>query len=98
MTDEIKKASDYVNSPDGGIAVIIARHPCVIAYPDEAVPEKIRVEVTDACIECNVCLERFECPALYHDPELGRVNVNRELCVDCGVCIQVCPKGAIVEA
>jgi indolepyruvate ferredoxin oxidoreductase alpha subunit len=98
MTDMIKKASDYVNSPDGGIAVIIARHPCVIAYPEEAVPEKIHVEVTDACVECNVCLERFECPALYHDQGLGRVNVNRELCVDCGVCIQVCPKGAIVEA
>jgi indolepyruvate ferredoxin oxidoreductase, alpha subunit len=98
MTDAIKKASKYVNSPDGGIAVIIARHPCVIAYPEEGIPEKIRVEVTDACVECNVCLESFECPALYHDQELGRVNVNRDLCVDCGVCIQVCPKGAIVEA
>jgi len=97
MTDAIKKASKYVASPDGEIAVIIARHPCVIAYPEEAVPEKKRVEVTDACVECNVCLEKFECPALYHDQELGRVNVNRDLCVDCGVCIQVCPKGAIVE-
>jgi indolepyruvate ferredoxin oxidoreductase alpha subunit len=97
MTNVIKKASDYVNRPDGGIAVIIARHPCVIAYPDEAIPEKKRVEVTDDCVECNLCLERFECPALYHDQELERVNINRELCVDCGVCIQVCPKGAIVE-
>jgi len=97
MTDMIKTASKYVSSPDGGIAVIIARHPCVIAYPEEGIPEKIRVEVTDACVECNVCLESFECPALYHDQGLGRVNVNRDLCVDCGVCIQVCPKGAIVE-
>jgi indolepyruvate ferredoxin oxidoreductase, alpha subunit len=98
MTDVIKKASKYVDSPNGGIAVIIARHPCVIAYPEEAIPKKIRVEVTDACVECNICLENFECPALYHDQDLGRVNVNRDLCVDCGVCIQVCPKGAIVEA
>lgn len=98
MSDAIKKASDHVNNPNGGIAVIIARHPCVIAYPEEGIPEKKRVEVTDDCVECNYCLERFECPALYHDPELGRVNINRDLCVDCGVCIQVCPKGAIVEA
>jgi indolepyruvate ferredoxin oxidoreductase alpha subunit len=98
MTDAIRKASHYVNSADGGIAVIIARHPCVIAYPEEAIPHKERVEVTDACVECNLCLERFECPALYHDEKLGRVTINRELCVDCGVCIQVCPKGAIVKA
>ncbi len=98
MTNVIKKAFDYVNNPEGGIAVIIARHPCVIAYPEEAVPERKRVEVTDDCVECDLCLERFECPALYHDQELGRVNVNRELCVNCGLCIQVCPKGAIVEA
>jgi indolepyruvate ferredoxin oxidoreductase alpha subunit len=98
MIGVIKKASDYVNDPEGGIAVIIARHPCVIAYPEEAIPERKRVEVTDDCVECNFCLERFECPALYHDQELGRVNVNRELCVDCGLCIQICPKGAIVEA
>jgi indolepyruvate ferredoxin oxidoreductase alpha subunit len=98
MTNLIKKASNYVNSLEGGIAVIIARHPCVIAYPEEAIPERKRVEVTDDCVECNFCLERFECPALYHDQALGRVSINRELCVNCGLCIQVCPKGAIVEA
>ena len=97
MTSMIKKASDFVNEPEGGIAVIIARHPCVIAYPDMAIPQKKKVTITDDCVECNLCLDRFECPALYHDQELGRVNINREICVDCGVCIQVCPKEAIVE-
>ena len=98
MTSVIKKAADYVNEPKGGIAVIIARHPCIIAYPDKAIPQKKKVTITDDCVECNFCLDRFECPALYQDQELGRVNINREICVDCGVCIQVCPKGAIVEA
>ncbi len=98
MTGVLKKAATYVSSPDGGIAVIIARHPCVIAYPEEAIEKKTRVTITDDCTECNLCLERFECPALYHDDELGRTNINRDLCVDCGVCLQVCPKGAIVEA
>ncbi len=97
-TSLLKKAVKYVNDPGGGIAVIIARHPCVIAYPDRAIPQKKKVIITDDCVECNFCLDRFECPALYHDTELGRVNINREICVDCGVCIQVCPKGAIVEA
>ncbi len=97
MTSAIKKAADYIDQPEGGIAVIIARHPCVIAYPDIALTEKRRVTITDDCMECNLCLDRFECPALYHDQELGRVSINRMICVDCGVCIHVCPKGAIVE-
>ena len=96
-TSVLKKAVKYVEDPQGGMAVIIARHPCVIAYPDKAISQKKKVTITDDCIECNFCLDRFECPALFHDAELGRVNINRALCVDCGVCIQVCPKGAIVE-
>jgi indolepyruvate ferredoxin oxidoreductase, alpha subunit len=97
-TKMIKKANEYVNDPDGGIAVIIARHPCVIAYRDKAIPEPIKVTVTDDCEECNLCLDRFECPALYKDEELGRVAVNQALCTGCGVCLQICPKGAIVAA
>ncbi len=98
MTKLLKKATEYVNSSTGGIAVIIARHPCVIAYPKEAITERKMVMVTDDCTECNFCLERFECPALYHDEELGRTNINQSLCTQCGVCLQICPKGAIVEA
>jgi len=97
-TSLLKKAVKYVKDTKGGIAVIIARHPCIIAYPDEAIPQKIKVTITDDCVECNFCLDRFECPALYHNEDIGRVDINREICVDCGVCIQICPKGAIVEA
>jgi indolepyruvate ferredoxin oxidoreductase alpha subunit len=98
MTALIKKATKYVQGPKGGIAVIIARHPCLIAYRHEAIPERKRITVTDACVECNYCIERFECPALYHDDALGRTAVNPTLCSGCGVCLAVCPKGAIVEA
>ena len=97
MGSLMKKATQYVESPEGGIAVIIARHPCIIAYRGEAVPERIPVEVTDDCTDCNFCLDRFECPALYHDDDLGRTRINQALCVQCGVCLQVCPKGAIVR-
>jgi indolepyruvate ferredoxin oxidoreductase alpha subunit len=97
MTGALKKATEYVKEPQGGIAVIIARHPCLIAYREKALPQKKRVTVTDKCTECNFCTDRFECPALYHDQELGHTNINRQICSDCGVCLQVCPKGAIEE-
>ena len=96
MTALLKEATQYVNDPAGGIAVIIASHPCIIAYKEEAIAEKKLVRVTEECVECNFCLDRFECPALYKDEELGRTAVNETLCVGCGVCVEVCPKNAIV--
>ncbi|MDD5204057.1 MAG: indolepyruvate ferredoxin oxidoreductase subunit alpha [Desulfobacterales bacterium] len=95
MTESLKKASEYIREPEGGIAVLIARHPCLIAYRDNDARRK--VTVTDKCAQCNFCLDRFECPALYLDQNLGRVNINRQICSDCGVCLQICPKGAIEE-
>ena len=98
MNEVLKKAADYVNEPEGGIAVIIARHPCLIAYKEDAIPERKRVIISDKCVECNFCIERFECPAIYHDQALGRTNINAQICSGCGVCLSICPKGAIVEA
>ena len=98
MTSLVKKAAQYTREPSGGIAVIIARHPCIIAYRQHALPDRKKVVVTDDCVECNLCLERFECPALYHDDGTGRTAVDQALCVGCGVCLNVCPKEAIVEA
>ena len=97
MNDTLKKAAEYVKEPEGGVAVIIARHPCLIAYREEAIQEKKKVVITDDCVECNFCIERFECPAIYHDQELGRTNINPQICSGCGVCLAVCPKDAIVE-
>jgi indolepyruvate ferredoxin oxidoreductase alpha subunit len=70
MTEVLKKAAEYIEEPEGGIAVIIARHPCLIAYRAEAIPEKKKVTVTEECAECNFCIDRFECPAIYHDQGL----------------------------
>lgn len=96
MTSTLKKAAEYIQEPEGGIAVIISRHPCLIAYREEAGPRK-KVTITEDCTECNFCLDRFECPALYHDEELGHTHIDASLCCGCGVCLEVCPKGAIVE-
>jgi indolepyruvate ferredoxin oxidoreductase, alpha subunit len=97
MGNVLKRAISYTEEPEGGIAVVIARHPCVIAYRGEAIPERIAVRITEDCDQCGLCIQRFECPALYNDEELGRTQVNRRICVQCGLCMAVCPRGAIVR-
>jgi len=96
MRRTLKKAFAYTKEPAGGIAVIIARHPCIIAYRDQAMANSKEITVTDDCIACNHCIDRFECPALFHDDARDQTAINPALCIGCGVCIDVCPKGAIV--
>jgi indolepyruvate ferredoxin oxidoreductase alpha subunit len=94
----LKEAREYTQKKDGGIAVIIARHPCLIRYPDVCQDKRVRVEITGECNGCMYCVDFFECPALQPDREAKSVSIDRTLCIDCGVCIQVCPRGAIVPS
>jgi indolepyruvate ferredoxin oxidoreductase alpha subunit len=96
----MKDAVKY--SRENGPAVVISRYPCVIdlARKGEAT-EPHPVEITEDCDGCAFCVKQFECPALvYHQDEAKDekyVDIDRILCIDCGVCLNVCPKGAIVE-
>jgi indolepyruvate ferredoxin oxidoreductase alpha subunit len=94
----MKRAVQYVADPEGGIAVIITRHPCLIANREGAIPETLALTVTDDCDECGFCHDRFECPALYRDAAIGHTAIDATLCSGCGVCLDVCPKKAIVPS
>ncbi len=93
----LKEALAY--SRETGPAVVIARHPCVLEEARRTgKPPAAPPVVTEACDGCGFCVERFECPALVMNTEKTRVTIDPVLCVGCGVCIQVCPKGAIQKA
>jgi indolepyruvate ferredoxin oxidoreductase alpha subunit len=38
---------------------------------------------------------RFECPALVFDEVANQVRIDEMTCTGCGVCVHVCPVGAI---
>ncbi len=95
----MKDAVKY--SRENGPAVVISRYPCVIdlARKGEAA-ERRPVEITEDCDGCGYCIKHFECPALiFHDEKEDEkhVTIDPLLCIDCGVCLSVCPKGSIVE-
>ena len=95
MTRAIKEADKATRSEDGGISVIISRHPCLMSAGARKGQKAYSMEITDDCIACEVCFRDFECPAISPDPKSGMARIDRNTCSGCGVCVQVCPQEAI---
>ncbi len=74
-------------------SVVIARRPCVLLPRREA--RKRLVFKAELCRECGLCLQPG-CPAL--EPDGKKPRVNEVLCTVCGVCAELCPRGALVVA
>ncbi len=94
----LNQAHNYTRQPDGGMAVIIASHPCILYYRDYLKEHQVKVMVDeDACNGCKYCIKAFECPALIFNEAKKKVEISPKLCVKCGVCIQICPQDALVK-
>ncbi len=52
------------------------------------------LEPAGACVACGLCTTWFACPALAKDSQ-GYISIDRDWCVDCGLCAEVCAQGAI---
>jgi len=96
FTGLLKEAIEFSHAH--GPAVVIAREPCVMdrRQASRLKPGK-KARVNEECDGCRHCTEQFECPALVYDDGGNRVFVDTLMCTGCGVCLHVCPKGAIME-
>lgn len=93
----LKKADAHTRAENGGVAVIISRHGCLMDPEVRKMQEATPVTITEECIGCGLCVESFECPALSMDGENEIAKVDKDRCHGCGTCIPVCPAQAIVE-
>ena len=72
-----------------GPAVIVSRRACALLIKLHNPPKKVD---PDKCIGCKTCIS-LGCPALSFTD--GKSCVNDNICVGCGMCVDVCPKEAI---
>jgi indolepyruvate ferredoxin oxidoreductase, alpha subunit len=95
FTAALKEADSFIRSPEGGIAVLIAGHPCIVNRAAREAQVVFAMSITDDCVGCRACIDTFECPAILFDGEENRAGIDQNRCIGCGVCVHVCPAGAI---
>ncbi|MCD6405788.1 MAG: indolepyruvate ferredoxin oxidoreductase subunit alpha [Planctomycetes bacterium] len=73
-----------------GVSVIVAKSPCVLlCHPERVTPARIDA---DKCKHCGKCLD-IGCRAI--SPQEESPVIDEALCTGCGLCVDVCPFGAI---
>ena len=75
--DLLKEADAYCRSADGGVAVVIAKHPCLLDKEARKSQTAYIMTITEDCTGCRHCLDEFECPALSLDEADGRIAHRR---------------------
>jgi indolepyruvate ferredoxin oxidoreductase alpha subunit len=95
VEETIKKALAVEGRP----SVVISRGPCVFLdhYPDKYVDEVDE----EKCNGCSLCF-RVGCPGISKGALDAKTNkpkavIDPLLCVGCDVCMQVCPRDAIIR-
>lgn len=97
--DEATEAA-YQLLQEDGVKTLILRHPCELKVSRER-EEKILIEIDeDKCIgdECGCArfLSReFDCPGIVWNPQKEVCEIDESVCTGCGLCVDLCPSGAI---
>lgn len=85
---------------EDGVSLIISRAPCLLLNNRTGGepsfirrPVKMRI---DQCNGCKICINDLGCPALYFVEEEKKVYIDQKNCVQCGLCADVCKRGAFV--
>ena len=72
-------------------SVVIAQRPCALL---KSVKYTGHCKINENCRKCKLCM-KLGCPAISVDAETGAVRIDTTQCNGCGLCVGVCPFGAI---
>jgi indolepyruvate ferredoxin oxidoreductase alpha subunit len=93
----LREADAFTRSPQGGVAVLISRHGCIMDPKVRESQESARININDKCVGCRKCVDAFECPALLMDADSDLARIDQDRCIGCGTCLPVCPVEAIYK-
>ena len=91
MVGTIREAFDYLKQDKSMPAVIIARRECTLLSKGGLKDALESIDIEKDCTGCKSCVKNFNCPALPFDEETKRVQIDKGLCVRCGICLYACP-------
>ncbi len=82
-----------------GVSVIISRAPCALVVERNIRKKKLKMHSAvvelDKCVGCKICMKKIGCPAFSwsNDPKPHLEILSH--CNGCGLCVEMCPFGAI---
>ena len=86
----IEKALDHE-----GPSVVILTGECQLQVQRRTPVKDPKTRVDrERCNGCRMCVQ-LGCPAVTFDADVKKAGIDTTLCVDCGLCVQVCPRKAI---
>ncbi|MHA1427519.1 MAG: indolepyruvate ferredoxin oxidoreductase subunit alpha [Candidatus Helarchaeota archaeon] len=94
--DAVLAAIEYTEGP----TLLISRQQCSLLSTriKKKKGETFDLYVIDTtkCNKCRICTSTFGCPAFFIDETTGEISIMENMCAGCGVCVQLCPEGAII--
>jgi len=91
---------DVIRDDGHGPRVVIMRHDCELQRARrENKPYEVSVS-PDKCFGENcgcdrLCVRIFRCPGLKWNEQIGKSEIDEVICSGCGLCVDICPQGAI---
>lgn len=92
-------AGIYAALQQPGVQILILRQTCALIATKREIRPEVYVD-PDLCrgynCSCfNFCSRVFACPGNIWDDQRGVASIDQSVCNRCGVCISLCPAGAI---
>jgi indolepyruvate ferredoxin oxidoreductase alpha subunit len=92
MIGVLRETESHLKATGRGPAVVVARHPCLLFAKAAEKLYSDALDLSSGCNGCRRCVRLFGCPGFFFDEAEKKIKRDEVVCVNCGVCLFVCPQ------